>query len=90
MPEPARDVTGAPMAEGGAHVIVTIESIYSLLLEVRDGVRDVTKTGDETAEKVRDHEARLRAVERKIWLAAGMAGGLGAGISQLVGMIGGQ
>lgn len=84
-----RDITGAPTADGGAHVIVTVESIYQLLLEVRDDVRTSSQTVDSVADSSRDHETRIRSLERKVWIAAGVAAALSQGLDAVVPALGG-
>lgn len=39
---------------------------------------------DNSLTKIEDHESRLRAVERKLWIAMGAAGMVGGGVGQLV------
>lgn len=89
MPDLPRDAPIIPTGEGGAHVIVTIESIYTLLVGVRDDVRDLKTRTDDVRDDIRDHESRLRSVERKVWLAAGVASAVGAGLAQLIPAVGG-
>lgn len=88
-PDEHRDITLGPHAPGGAHVIVTIESIYELLVDVRDDVREVRTTGEATSRQARDHEHRIRSLEQKVWVAAGLAAAFGAGLSQLVPVLSG-
>lgn len=47
-------------------VVIDQSTIYNLLLEVRDDVRDVKKDLAELAHDSRDHEDRLRSVEASI------------------------
>lgn len=51
------------------------QSDHDLLIELRTemrGLRDeVRKLNDGNAEKIADHETRLRRIERYVWLAIG-------------------
>lgn len=63
-------------------VRVGMADIYRLLLEVRDEVREMRPLPP----RVDDHETRIRALERKVWAAAGAAAAAGG----VVGIIGQQ
>ena len=52
---------------------ISNEQIYETLMEVRDAVKPLP-------DKVADHESRLRALERRMYLAAGGAGLLGGAL----------
>lgn len=66
--------------ESKPSVQVTLDSIYSLLLDLKAKV-------DSLPDDVKDHEARLRVIEKNMWLWLG-ASALGGGIaSQLGGSI---
>lgn len=54
-------------------VRVTLRDVYEIVNEIRDDVQDLKPL----APQVRDHEKRLRAVERIAWAALGIAGVLG-------------
>lgn len=56
---------------------VTLGAIYSKLLEV-------DKKVDPIPEQVRDHEIRIRAIEKYLWVWIGAAGVGGAGIGQII------
>lgn len=64
----------------GAEVGVTIDlgTLYSLVVETRDGVRDLSTKLDNLSDDSRDHETRLRALEKAIWKWAGAAAALGS------------
>ena len=64
--------------------MVDLDRIYNLLLETRDDVRDVKNKIGELADDSTDHESRIRALERLVWRAAGVALVGGAGVSQLL------
>lgn len=55
-----------PQNEPPAVVVIDQSTIYNLLLEVRDDVRDVKKDLAELANDSKDHESRLRVVEANI------------------------
>lgn len=73
-------------APGGAHVVVTLESIYTLALETRDTTRDLASRVDSALAGHEDHEGRIRALEARVWKAAGLLGapGILAGLFQLI------
>jgi hypothetical protein len=52
---------------GQQGIVVTIEQVYAVLLDVRDGQRDLTATTREIRKDVDDHEDRLRAWESRRW-----------------------
>ena len=54
-------------------VRVTLRDVYEIVNEIRDDVQALKPL----APQVRDHEKRLRAVERIAWAALGIAGVLG-------------
>lgn len=59
---------------GNAPAVITLREVYDLVVEVKDSVAIVPAH----AEQLKDHETRLRALERKLWLLAGasaVAGG---------------
>lgn len=56
--------------------IITIREVYDLVLEVRSEVALLKST--EIKADVADHETRLRALERWIWRAGGIAAAIGA------------
>lgn len=71
-------------APGGAHVVVTLESIYTLVLETASGVSTANSKLDTAASKIDDHETRLRALEKRVYAFAGIIGLLGGGIGSAV------
>jgi hypothetical protein len=60
-------------ATGGAPAVITLREVYDLVVEVRDTVAIVPTH----AKTLDDHEGRIRALERKVWLAAGAAAVIG-------------
>lgn len=65
----------------GSPVGVTVDlgSMYTLLVETRDAVRDLNVKLDHLTDDSKDHESRIRALEKKVWQWAGAATVLGAG-----------
>lgn len=70
-------MTGA--SQPGTAVIIDQATIYALLLEVRDDVRDVKAKVDELANDSHDHEQRIRVLETRVWKASGMAAVIASG-----------
>lgn len=56
---------------------VTLGAVYNLVLDVKDTVSGLP-------DKVSDHEIRIRAIEKYLWIWIGASGVLGAGASQLI------
>lgn len=56
---------------------VTLSTIYGELLKVKDAVSPLPA-------QVSDHEIRIRAIEKYLWIWIGASGVLGAGASQLI------
>lgn len=61
-------------------VRVTLGSIYTKLQEVERKV-------DRLPGEVSDHEIRIRAIEKYLWIWIGASGVAGAGISEVAGII---
>ena len=78
--EPVAEV----QAPGGAHVVVTLESIYSLALETANGVSTANQKLDAAAATISDHEGRLRVLERRVYAWAGAVGAAGGGLGALL------
>lgn len=70
------------MSNEDTGVHVTLESIYLKLL-------DMDKKLDPLPAQAQDHETRLRALERNLWLAVGAASIGGGALGQIIpGLIG--
>ncbi|QFU87889.1 hypothetical protein [Amycolatopsis sp. YIM 10] len=66
-------------------VVVTMNEIYAELQAVHDEVRDMRSD----VKSIADHESRIRSLERKIWIAAGIAAaGSGAIVQSLNAVLG--
>lgn len=63
-------------------VAVTLGEIYKLVLETRDTTRDTKTAVEALTVSADDHEARIRSLERKVWVSAGVAAVGGAGLWQ--------
>lgn len=67
-------------AQEEAVVKVTLSRIYDKLLDVEAKV-------DPLPERVNDHEVRIRAIEKYLWVWIGAAGVGGAGVGQIINTI---
>ena len=56
---------------------VTLGAVYNLVLELKDELSGLPR-------RVDDHEVRLRAVEKYLWVWIGASGVIGAGAGQLI------
>lgn len=92
MPHTAKQT--APVTEvqapGGAHVVVTLESIYALVLQTSDGVSQTILKLDNAASTLSDHEGRIRNLEKRVYLWAGAIGAAAGGVANLLLAAGGQ
>lgn len=66
-----------PPKEDGPHVVVTLESIYTLALETRSDVAEIKTTVIQLVKQDEDHERRIRELEQARWKIAGIGGALG-------------
>lgn len=68
-------MASVPDPGGGlGHVIIGAQEIYNLCVELRSqgnetrsDIKELQKTLDRMAEDIKDHETRLRSVERRAW-----------------------
>jgi len=59
---------------------VTLHAVYTLLLDFKDEMTGLPR-------RVDDHEIRIRAIEKYLWVWIGAAGVGGAGLGQLINTI---
>lgn len=68
-------------------VLITPTQMYDEMRATREQVQRLANLVDPALGDIRadvtDHETRIRHLERKVWVAAGVAAGAGAGIAQL-------
>lgn len=64
------------MSDEEPAVKVTLTTIYNKLLDVEGIV-------DPLPNKVNDHEVRIRAIEKYLWIWIGASGVSGAGLAQI-------
>lgn len=60
--------------------VITPYEMYQLILETKQSVDALAPP----AETLRDHEARIRSLERKLWIAVGVAAGLSSGVTATI------
>lgn len=78
------------MSEGQQQsgVVVTLSQMYSEMQAMHGEVREMRAELQGSLKQVDDHETRIRALERKLWIATGSAvvlsSTLGAVISSLL------
>lgn len=58
-------------------VKVSLDAIYAVVIETKQTLTEIVGHLDTTKSEVADHESRLRAVERRLWMMAGAGGLLG-------------
>lgn len=54
------------------------------LANVTDHESRIRVLEDHQSPEIVDHESRIRVLEKKVWVASGIAGGVGAGLSALI------
>lgn len=62
-------------------VVITPREMYDAMLETRDEVRRLAVLVDPA---FRDHETRLRLLEKRVWIVGATAVGGGAGLAHVV------
>lgn len=67
-----------------AGVVITLAQIYSEMQQMHTEVRDMRSDLKAAVSDTADHEMRLRALERRVWFASGIAAVMGAGGSELL------
>lgn len=65
------------MSDEEVTVKVTLTTIYDKLLHLEEKLAPLPR-------KVDDHEVRIRAIEKYLWIWIGASGVLGAGAGQLI------
>lgn len=56
---------------------ITLHAVYNLVLELKDDLTGLPR-------RVDDHEIRIRAIEKYLWVWIGAAGVGGAGLGQII------
>lgn len=74
-------------------VVITPTQMYGEIRDMKEQVQHLITVVDPALTDIRsdvaDHESRIRSVERRLWIAAGIAAGAGAGLAQLGPLLGG-
>lgn len=71
-----------PPESGNIPTVVTLKDVYNMVVEVKDTVSG-HNLPDIKAD-VKDHEDRIRQLEKWVWRASGLATLAGAGLSQII------
>ncbi len=83
------------MAEQEPSMRVTLRDVYTIVMDLKSQLEKLNQNLPTTAQKLEDHEqetkeqfedfeARLRAVERRVWQVFGVAGFVAAAMPLLV------
>lgn len=74
-------------------VVITPTQMYGEIRDMKEQVQHLVNVVDPALTDIRsdvsDHEGRIRGLERKVWIAAGLAAGAGAGLGKLATILGG-
>lgn len=62
--------------------VITLREVYDLVLSVKQELS--SQNVPDMKVDVTDHEARIRALEKWVWRASGLAAVAGAGLSQII------
>lgn len=69
-------------------VVITTTEMYREMKATHDNVTAMRGELQAIAEAVPDHEARIRALEKSRWWVGGLATGAGAGLAEVLRLIG--
>lgn len=73
-----------PVVQQQPVAVVTLQEIYSTLQGVERTVREIDNKLAEVVKDSEDHETRIRALEARVWKAAGSATVLASGAGFLL------
>ena len=68
-----------------SHHIVTLKTVYDEVVSVKDTLNGANIP--EIKADIRDHEYRIRELEKWVWRASGLAALAGAGLSQMISVL---
>lgn len=68
-------------------VIIPPDRLYDEVTATHRAVAEIRGDVKEVMKVLPDHEARLRAVERKIWLVAGVSASAAAGLTKALSVV---
>lgn len=69
--------------EPRAGVTITLDTIYEQVLATKDIARTLVEKVESIEKRDSDHETRIRALERKVWMALGGGTALGGAAGAL-------
>lgn len=69
------------------NVEITPRELYDKLMEVSNKITELAVAVSPIPARFDDHETRLRALEKKIWAAAGFAAAIGTGLGTALSQI---
>lgn len=68
-------------------VIIPPERMFDEVTATHKAVTEMRAELKEVAKVLPDHETRIRALERKLWIAAGVSAGAAAGITKALSVV---
>ncbi|TCO64959.1 hypothetical protein [Actinocrispum wychmicini] len=69
-------------------VVITPTELYAEVKGIGTAVAEIKGDVQELRKALPDHESRIRALERRMWWATGVAATFAAGITELVQLLG--
>lgn len=70
------------------YAVITVTDLYLELREMHAAITRVESTLKDSANRIEDHETRIRSLERRTWLFAGAAAVIGGSASKILPLFG--